>query len=185
MRPDVEGTPMASELSVPFDRRSRLVSTVLMAVVYLSATARADEPVRAPQFERDVLPIFTAHCLKCHGLEGRKAELDLRTVSLILRGGEHGPAVVRGSRDDSLLFKKVSERAMPPEGEKKLSDAQIQTIGDWIASASYPATIEERLSAAEAAPVTDQHLQFWAFRKLVRPAVPAGTSMVQAVKPID
>ena len=44
-----------------------------------------------PQFETDVLPILTAHCLKCHGREARKASLDLRTMSLLARGGESGP----------------------------------------------------------------------------------------------
>jgi len=150
--------------------------------IHVSASAKS---AASPQFERDVLPIFAAHCLKCHGLEGCKAGLDLRTVSLTLRGGEHGSAIARGSRDESLLFKKVSSRKMPPEGEKKLSDAQIQIIGDWIASANYPATSAERFSAAEAAPVTEQDRAFWAFRKLIRPAVPTIKSTGQVAKPID
>ena len=146
---------MASKLQNRSAYRSGLVVVALIALAYVDAAAASDEPSRTLQFERDVLPIFTAHCLKCHGLEGRKAGLDLRTVSLVLRGGEHGSAIVRESRDESLLFKKVSSRAMPPEGEKKLSDAQIQVIGDWIASGSFPATGEERFSAAEAASVTE------------------------------
>jgi hypothetical protein len=148
-------------------------------------STRADEPTRTPQFERDVLPIFTAHCLKCHGLEGRKAGLDLRTVSLILRGGEHGPAIARGSRDESLIFKKVSSREMPQGGEKKLSDAQIQVIGDWIASGNYLVTAEERLSAAESQSVTEQDREFWAFRKLNRAKEPNVRGADRVRTPID
>ncbi len=165
------------------------VAVLVTAILTVPRLSVAMDDGPAPQFDRDVLPILTAHCLKCHGLEARKAGLDLRTVSLALRGGEHGQAIVKGSRDESLLFKKVSSRAMPPDGEKKLSDAQIQTIGDWIAGGNYAATTEERLSVAEAPAVTDQDREFWAFRKLVRPAVPAvlqsDRAGVRDVKPID
>jgi mono/diheme cytochrome c family protein len=162
-----------------------LVLAALIELMPLTVRASADEPSRVPQFERDVLPIFTAHCLKCHGLEGRKAGLDLRTVSLAMRGGEHGPVLARSSSEQSVLLKKVSSRAMPPEGEKKLSDAQIQTITDWIASGSYSTTSEERLSAAEAAPITEQDRQFWAFQKLCRPAIPTVAVTHRVTRPID
>src|SRR6185503_6958586 len=109
----------------------------------------------------------------------------LRTVSLAMRGGAHGPVIVRGSSEQSVLLQKVSSRAMPPEGEKKLSDAQIQTITDWIASGNYSTTSEERLSAAEAAPITEQDRQFWAFQKLRRPAIPTVAGTHRVTRPID
>jgi cytochrome c553 len=175
---------MAPDLPARFAFRTLVLATSI-SLWNVAGTVVADETNRPPQFERDVLPIFAAHCLKCHGLEGRKAGLDLRTVALTLRGGEHGSAIVKGSRDDSLLFKRVSTRTMPPEGEKKLSDAQIETIGRWIAGGDYPATVEDRLSAAEAAPVAEQDREFWAFQKLVRPAVPTVMNASGQIKPID
>src|SRR5262245_16181691 len=99
---------MTRALRGSFLCRLVLVLAAPIALTPLATLASADEPDRIPQFERDVLPIFTAHCLKCHGLEGRKAGLDLRTVSLAMRGGEHGPVIVHGSSEQSVLFNKVS-----------------------------------------------------------------------------
>jgi hypothetical protein len=86
-------------------------------------------------FERDVLPIFTANCLSCHGGTSiyTQAGLDLRTASSTLRGSLNGPVVVKGSAGKSLLYQKVSTRAMPPVAFKlTLTDIQIETIRKWI-----------------------------------------------------
>ncbi len=43
-------------------------------------------------FEKDVLPVLTKHCLKCHGAEEKvKGELYLTTRKGILDGGDHRP----------------------------------------------------------------------------------------------
>jgi len=88
----------------------------------------------APIFERDVLPILEQNCLKCHGEKVRKGDLDQRRVSLLLKGGERGPALVKGSAEDSLLFQLISEGSMPPNKEPKLSEAEIDLIRRWIDS---------------------------------------------------
>src|SRR5467141_3095133 len=99
---------------------------LLLAFVSIPLLAAADSAA-APQFERDIVPIFTEHCYKCHGLEGRMAGLDLRTPPLVLQGGDSGPAVVKGLAEQSLLFKKISSNSMPP-GERKLGKENIETI---------------------------------------------------------
>ena len=86
-------------------------------------------------FERDVLPIFTANCLSCHGGTSiyTQAGLDLRTINSVMRGSLNGPVVVKGSPEKSLLYQKVSTRAMPPVAFKlTLTDIQIETIRKWI-----------------------------------------------------
>ncbi|MCI0419497.1 MAG: DUF1549 domain-containing protein, partial [Acidobacteria bacterium] len=86
-------------------------------------------------FERDVLPIVTANCLSCHGGTSiyTQAGLDLRTAASTLRGSHNGPVVVKGSPEKSLLYQKVSTRAMPPAAFKlTLTDIQIETIRKWI-----------------------------------------------------
>ena len=69
----------------------RLFSVALFTL----ASALAGEPAR-PLFERDIVPIFTAYCWKCHGMENRKAGLDLRTPPLVMRGSDRGPVIVKG-----------------------------------------------------------------------------------------
>src|SRR5436309_6180921 len=64
-------------------------------------------------FERDVLPIFTANCLSCHGGTSiyTQAGLDLRNINSVLRGSLNGPVIVKGSPEKSLLYQKVSTRS--------------------------------------------------------------------------
>ena len=85
-----------------------------------------------PRFERDVLPIFTAHCFSCHGGTAM-AGLDLRTAASALRGSHEGLVLVKGSSEKSLLYEKVSKKLMPPDAfNLHLNAAQIATIKQWI-----------------------------------------------------
>ncbi|MBI4604381.1 MAG: PSD1 domain-containing protein [Planctomycetes bacterium] len=130
----------------------------------------------APVFERDVLPVLAQHCLKCHGLEAWKARLDLRTAALLFRGSEKGPVVVKGSAEQSLLYRKVAERSMPPGDGLKPSEAQVEVIRRWIdagALAEAGDAAGAAPAAAEAPAVTDDDRAFWAFQRPSRPVPPA------------
>jgi mono/diheme cytochrome c family protein len=120
-----------------------------------------------PQFERDVLPIFTAHCLRCHGLEARAAGLDLRTPPLVFRGSDKGPVVVKGSSKQSPLFRKIAEGAMPPKGELPLRSEQIGVVARWLDAGAPFARSYGTLTKAEAPEVTGKDRAHWAFRKAV------------------
>ena len=81
-----------------------------------SATA-ADAPAEL-LFETQVAPILVEHCQKCHAQKDPKGQLDLSSLAGILRGGETGPAVVRGKPDESLLLDKITSGDMPPRKRK-------------------------------------------------------------------
>jgi mono/diheme cytochrome c family protein len=100
----------------------------------------------APRFETDILPLFQAKCLRCHGEKGHKAELDLRTPASVLKGGESGAALVPGQPEKSLLFQKVHEGAMPPAKKDRLSPADVDLIRRWIV-AGAPAGTEAAATA--------------------------------------
>src|SRR5262245_62663519 len=85
-----------------------------------------------PRFEADVLPIFRAKCLRCHGDRAHRADLDLTTAAGVLKGGETGPAVVPGSPEKSLLYEKVDAGDMPPGKKDRLSKDEVATIRRWI-----------------------------------------------------
>ena len=57
---------------------------------------------QAVSFTRDVLPILSNRCLKCHGATIQLSGLDLRTRAGMLAGGKHGPGVVPGNAEASL-----------------------------------------------------------------------------------
>src|ERR1043165_2153098 len=65
-------------------------------------------------FRMDVLPILSRYgCTGCHG--GR-AGLNVGSVAGLLQGGDHGPAIVAGKADSSLLVQKISSN--PPFGDR-------------------------------------------------------------------
>lgn len=57
--------------------------------------------------------------------------LHMDTYESLMEGSDHGPVIVPGDADDSLLVKKLVEGKMPKRGPK-LTPIQIQTIKDWI-----------------------------------------------------
>jgi hypothetical protein len=111
----------------------------------------------------------------------QKAGLRLDTASRMLRGGDSGPAVVKGVPDESLLLDRVSaddpSDRMPPEGEgEPLSAEQVALLREWIA-AGAPAPADER-------PEADPR-DHWAFQPIVRPPVPRVTRADWGNNPID
>lgn len=100
-----------------------------------------------PTFEKDVLPIFTAHCFACHGGTSMIG-LDLRTAQSILKGSHNGPVLVEGDSTESLLYQKVSAREMPPKAfNLDLSEAQIDTIKGWIEAGAPHEKVQPLLTA--------------------------------------
>src|SRR5258708_3256696 len=61
------------------------------------------------RFETDVLPIFQAHCARCHGVKPRKAGLNLSSREGVFEGSDSGPVIVPGKVEESPLFKMVHE----------------------------------------------------------------------------
>src|SRR5258708_59388 len=64
-----------------FMKPSRAPASAL-ALMLLAGSACLGAPV--PRFETDIIPLFQAKCLRCHGDKGHKAELDLRTPASVL-----------------------------------------------------------------------------------------------------
>ncbi len=97
--------------------------------------------VAAPDYQRDVQPIFAEHCAQCHGVDAsqRKSSLRLDDRTSVLKGGESGTAaIVPGKPEQSELFRRIASTdadvVMPPPDHKKpLSTKQIETLRQWIA----------------------------------------------------
>src|SRR4249919_2067618 len=158
---------------------------VCVSLLSLGSVLAAAETAPLPQFEKDVLPLLTAKCGGCHGPKIHTAGLDLHEISLVLRGSQNGPVVVKGSAKDSLLWKRVREGAMPP-GKEKLADADIDLLRRWIdGGAPAAATVESPGPALTKSAITEKDRQFWSFRPLMQTPVPAvrGRDLVRT--PVD
>lgn len=136
-----------------------------------------------PSFEKDVLLLLAAKCHDCHGSDVQEAQLDLRTLSEILRGGENGSAIVRGEPHSSLLMDLVSNGQMPPGKDDKLSAEELALLRRWI-KAGAPAD-EKVVALSPHAQVTEADRSYWAFeppRKSIEPPV---SNEARARTPID
>src|SRR3954451_19794159 len=78
-------------------------------------------------FEKKIRPVLADHCYKCHSGEKLKGGLQIDLRDTLRKGGEHGPAIVPGNAEKSLLLKAISyhdeKLQMPPK--QRLSDAQV------------------------------------------------------------
>jgi hypothetical protein len=119
-----------------------------------SATAKAD-------FNREVRPILTENCYKCHGPDdgARKAGLRFDIRAEALKPTKSGDlAIVPNAPEKSAMVARITaadpDDRMPPAATgKTLSPTQIETLRRWIAEGANYAT-------------------HWAYVKPVRPPVP-------------
>jgi mono/diheme cytochrome c family protein len=95
-----------------------------------TATAK---PGQKLTWEEHDFPVVQKHCLLCHGSSGG---LSLASYEQTLAGGAHGPAVIPGNAQDSLLYRLISGPAgsIPrmPLGQAPLPPETIALIRDWI-----------------------------------------------------
>lgn len=85
----------------------------------------------AVSFAADVAPLLGKYCIRCHGASRPRAGLSLASYRETIAGSSSGPVVAPGDAEASLLAKVVLSGEMPPRGEKP-TDAEIQTLVDWI-----------------------------------------------------
>ena len=92
-------------------------------------------------FNRDIRPILSDNCFRCHGPDehNRAADLRLDTFEGATEKRDGSFAIKPGSLEASLLWQRVNSddadvRMPPPESHKSLSKREIQLLGEWIES---------------------------------------------------
>src|SRR5262245_13367510 len=124
----------------------------------VARVARAVEPVR---YDRDVRPLLSDRCFRCHGPDGKKRQKDLRLdvaeVATADRGGF--AAIVPGQPEKSEVVRRITcgdpEEVMPPptSGRRALSADERELVRRWIAEGAH-------------------YEPHWSFVPPVRPPVP-------------
>lgn len=124
----------------------RVKSWPLLLIVGLMALAL---PVGARQrstilskvdFNREVLPLLSAHCFQCHGGGQNQGGLSLDSRTLVLKGGASGPSLVPGKSGKSLLIARMlgqGGKSRMPLGFAPLSVPQIRLIRTWIDQGAF------------------------------------------------
>ena len=97
-------------------------------------TARAqDKPQLAPDFQKDILPVFEEKCIRCHGAKHRDGKLDMRTLEALLEGGVTGPAIKPGNAKKSLLIELIHFKEMPPKKKGPfITSTELEMLRHWI-----------------------------------------------------
>ena len=102
--------------------------------------AHSDDAPHTPAFfEHHIRPILATRCLKCHGEKKQEGELRLDSLAAMIKGGESGPAIVKGKLLESPLIEAINYQGleMPPTGQ--LSAGVIKQFEQWItAGAAWP-----------------------------------------------
>lgn len=122
-----------------------LVWSLIFAILPL--TASATDVVRKIEFNRDVRPILSDNCFQCHGPDEKQRKADLR---LDTRDGLQSATKEIIER---ITAADPEKQMPPPDSGKKLSDAQIALLAQWV----------------EQGATWSSH---WAFTPPTRPAVP-------------
>lgn len=137
----------------------------LLAFSLLAQDAPKASPEQVEHFEKKVRPLLIAKCYSCHSEEKGKSKGSLKLDSLeaLLKGGDHGPAVVPGKPSDSWLMKAVKhleeDVKMPPAASGgKLKDEEIAALEKWILTgAAFPSANKLPMAA-------DAGKNWWAFQ---------------------
>ena len=124
-------------------------------------------PEQLQFFETKVRPILVANCQKCHSGKEPKGDLSLDSRGGLLAGGESGDVVVPGQPQKSLLVEAINRTSIEMPPDKKLADADIATLTEWVKlgapwpeepGASGPALRKSR------GKITDEDRAYWAFQ---------------------
>ncbi|MBI1917654.1 MAG: PSD1 domain-containing protein [Planctomycetes bacterium] len=158
------------------------VAATLAGLVFLSASplvsADKAKPVDGLKvFREEVRPLLVGKCLVCHGGERTRNGLDLKRRARVLTGGENGPALVPGSADKSLLYRKLAGHEMPPQNP--LAEEQIAAFKRWI-DAGAPYEDEPLVYVARRAGP-----DWWSLRPVRRPPVPRVTDPRAGANAVD
>jgi hypothetical protein len=160
----------------------RTCLSLLIAVSLAPCIGRAE--LRELSLERDVRPILKEHCFQCHG-EGdkKKGGVDLRLRRFMEKDTEDGdPIMVPGKPDESEMLKAVRSGDMPEKG-KKLTDAEVSTLAQWIQQGAK--TLRPEPAQVPKVWITEEEQQYWAFQPIHRPKVPAVKNTARVRTPID
>lgn len=144
-----------------------------LATDRVQAKKKPIQSVRKIDYNRDVRPILSEHCYKCHGPDGKEVKGDLRLSDAkdATRDRDGDFAIKPGDWKRSLISERIkigSDSPMPPKdsGMPPLSAEQVATLKLWIEQGAR----------------FDKH---WAFVVPTMPAIPVVDSKSVIRNPID
>ncbi|MFT5326378.1 MAG: mono/diheme cytochrome c family protein [Planctomycetaceae bacterium] len=115
-------------------RRTILLFVGVIAAGMGSLAADAADKV-APDYVKQIAPIFQKRCVGCHNADDAEGKLSLDSYADLQKGGKHGPSFQPGDIASSRLLQLVTGKAkpvMPPEDEERLTKEEIALLIAWV-----------------------------------------------------
>ena len=156
-------------------RRAVVLFAAFVLLTFIAPLARgADEPLPDKvRFNRDIRPILSDTCFKCHGFDEkeRKAGLRLDTKDGLTRKHKDILPIVPGDLGKSEVYRRIAandpDEVMPPASSgKSLSPRQKELIKRWI---------EQGMD-------WEPH---WSFVPVMRPSLPEVKDQAWVRNPVD
>jgi mono/diheme cytochrome c family protein len=127
-----EATPMISWGDLLNGEQIQSLAEYISQLESSETSAEVEPTPGIPSFSNDIMPIFEAKCIPCHGSMGG---WDGTTYEAVMNSGDNAPTVLPGDAENSLLGQKILGThevgtIMPPGG--KMTNSEIQIIIDWI-----------------------------------------------------
>jgi hypothetical protein len=111
----------------------------ILPLLVLPALAAAEPLPAVVEFNRDIRPILSDNCFRCHGPDRarRKADLRLDTEAGAFADLGGSRALVPNAPEQSELLRRVAtanehERMPPAKSGRRLTERQVQLIRRWI-----------------------------------------------------
>src|SRR5688500_1238580 len=152
------------------NRHYRLL--LLLALAGLTLAVGVASAMRSPQervsYNREIRPILSDNCFRCHGPDGGARQANLR----LDQEADSRRAIIPGNPSQSRLYQRITEtnpaRRMPPaDSHLTLTKAQIGLLRRWIQQGA-------------------RYEQHWAFIPPTRPPLPKIRNPQSAIRnPID
>ncbi len=108
-------------------------------------------------YYKDVYPFLKTNCISCHNKTTTKADLNMETPALMIKGGEAGTALVPGKSAESLVVQASlhqHDMEMPPGNNKSgavnLTPTEIAILKQWIDQGAKASVQQERAVVLQA-----------------------------------
>lgn len=109
----------------------------LLGIEAFAAASSKSDP--STFYGERIQPIFSQHCIGCHGPSKHKANLRLDSFEAVIRGSKDGPVIKAGNAQESELLRRITlpptdDDFMPSGHKPPLSSNEIKRIEVWISS---------------------------------------------------
>ena len=111
-----------------------------------------------------IQPIFTAHCINCHGADKHKGNLRLDSYLALMQGGKDGTVIQKGNSQGSDLFRRitlaVSHDDFMPKGKPPLPANEVKAIELWIGAGASDKIAVNAIKGASSGSATPIEVTF-------------------------